>query len=85
MWFSLSERYLHLNPAALTATSNPQSALDLEGGHADALALMSQLHMERRDYEAAGRVRGAMGAGAGSRGRMSEAEGARVEGFGGEA
>ncbi|GLC38649.1 hypothetical protein PLESTB_000456300 [Pleodorina starrii] len=33
-----------------------QSALDAEGGHADALALMSQLHMERRDYEAAGRT-----------------------------
>ncbi|EFJ40533.1 hypothetical protein VOLCADRAFT_121713 [Volvox carteri f. nagariensis] len=33
-----------------------QSALDVEGGHADALALMSQLHMERRDYEAAGRT-----------------------------
>ncbi|GFR40487.1 hypothetical protein Agub_g1054 [Astrephomene gubernaculifera] len=33
-----------------------QSALDVEGGHADALALLSQLHMERRDYEAAGRT-----------------------------
>ncbi|PNW85504.1 hypothetical protein CHLRE_03g189605v5 [Chlamydomonas reinhardtii] len=33
-----------------------QSALDKEGGHADALALMSQLYMERRDYEAAGKT-----------------------------
>ncbi|KAG2487876.1 hypothetical protein HYH03_013459 [Edaphochlamys debaryana] len=38
------------------ALRHAQSALDAEGGHADALALLSQLHMERRDYEAAGKV-----------------------------